>query len=95
MNDERFPGWLDLLRLWLGMHYPGKPVVVFCGVLAEHVKLLQRHFKGEDIGAIINAEYAILPCDTVDDATLICNETPDGNPFTLVWDGKEIVHENT
>ena len=94
MNDKRFPSWLALIRLWLGTHYPRKPVVVFCGV-TEHVELLQKHFKGEDLGTIINAEYAILPCDTLEDALLICNETPDSKPFALVWDGKEIVHENT
>jgi hypothetical protein len=94
-NQARFPNWIDLLTLWLGTHWAGTPVVVFCGNQAEHVEELQKHFEVDDLGSAINAEYSILPCAMVEEAIGVCNTTPDSNPFAVVWDGKSVVHENT
>lgn len=92
-DDPRFPDWLALVTLWLKTHYAGTPCVVFSAP-REAVQLLQRHYLPREMDLLLMADYAILPCKDVAEASSICH----GNkrtPFSMTWNGTKITGENT
>lgn len=93
------PSSWELVSLWLSMHFAGQPAVIFADILGcSDVASILAHFRtSEEKAAAVNGQYSILPCKTVEDAIHICNKVPDSDsdPFTFVWDGTRIVHENT
>lgn len=92
--EHRFPSWLSLVELWLKTHYAEVPCTVFA-TPCNGVPVLKENFATADMGLVINAEYAILPCKDTNEAVAICNATPEGEPYTMAWDGNRIVSENT
>ena len=92
MTKTSSPNWSALLDLWLLTHHKGQPAVVFCNPLEEdpeaRVKLMQKLFGKVD--DLVGAEYAILVCSSREEASRIMLETPEGEPYTLVWDGSKI-----
>lgn len=91
-----YPTSWDLITLWLQTHYEGVPVVALsdpmgCSDLAPILDL----FPHAEKPAVVNSQYSIIVCETVEKAIQLCNSIPDSNPFAFVWDGKHVVHENT
>lgn len=92
MKDIRFPDWNGMLELWMNIHYAGKTCVIFCSPL-DNVDFIMKHFSRENIGSIINGEYAIFECDK-SQAMKICNSV-DEPAYALVWENNEFVHESS
>jgi hypothetical protein len=94
MNNT-FPSGLDLVTLWLQTHYQGQPAVVFSHPLGSNAGLaarareMQKRF-GEEYSMVVSCEYAILSVPTVEEAVRVMHETPECEPFTMVWNGKRV-----
>jgi hypothetical protein len=89
-----FPNWLALMELWLQTHHKGLPAVIFsqpCSGDSERVlvEVLKKHF-GDDLVQCVGSEFAVLVCATHEEASRVMRETPENNPYTLVWDGAKI-----
>jgi hypothetical protein len=72
--------------------------VVFYGPLFEPPEFLEevrRRFPKANYPDLINCQIAVRVCATLSEAIKMCNATPDCQPYTQVWDGSQIVHENT
>ena len=90
-KDRTVPTPNDLLRLWLRKHFKGVPVVVLSNPLGW-VEYLRELFPQLEL---LCAQYAILPCKSLEEALTVCRATPDNAPYACVWlNGKEI-EENT
>ena len=92
---DTFPNWLALMELWLQTHHNGQPAVIFTSALNADIGLdirveeMRKRF-GEDLSKVVNAEFAVLVCKTHEEANRILRETPENNPYTLVWDGTRL-----
>jgi hypothetical protein len=96
MSTNTFPNWLALMETWLWVHHKGQPAVIFSYPIAgpdpgfaDRVKRLQERF-GADFPSLVGAEFAVLVCPTFEEAGRILRETPENDPYTLVWDGNKI-----
>ena len=94
-KDTRFPDWTDVLELWMQTHHVYGACVVFhdpCGHDCLD-KIIER-FPGCDIGALIHAEYAILPMASEEEALTLGNTWPQEWCFVSVWFDGAMVSEN-
>lgn len=92
-----FPNWQDLMTTWLAAHHKGEPCVIFSRPLQAdgddymvRVNEMKRRFKDLYV-EVINAEFAVFVCSSVAEGNQILRETPEGNPYTLLWDGHKLV----
>jgi len=104
ISGKCFPSWMSLAELWMAKNFAGTTCVVFFSPsfplrgkdeLAERMKFYEKFFPKDDLDSVIFSDFAVFPTDTLDAANLICIDTPDNNPFTMVWDGERFSRENT
>ena len=91
-TNNRIPNWCDMLELWMNAHYKDKTCVVFSNP-CENIDKIMKYFTNDELGDLVNGEYAILVCETLEQAGKICNGS--GVTFCQVWWQNRFVDENT
>lgn len=92
------PNWMELATLWMATNYTGKPAVIVFHPFSDHNDIAERWAILDKLGisdpAAVSAEFVVSRQESLQAASLACNNIPDNLMFAMVWDGNKFTDEN-